>query len=95
MRDRPWIMEALPHGQGRAHGSQGVRFARAGQPALRSSGARALGRPLAPAAVGEGAMSAAAMAPGGAAGGGSSSGGGSSGDVLHFVGSCCGELGTN
>lgn len=38
-------------------------------------------------------MSAAAMAPGGAAAGGG--GGGSGGNVLHFVGSCCGELGTN
>lgn len=46
---------------------------------------------LPPPAAGEGAMSAADMAPGGAAGGG----GGSSGGVLHFVGSCCGELGTN
>lgn len=40
-------------------------------------------------------MSAADMAPGGAAGGGGGAGGGSSGGVLHFVGSCCGELGTN
>lgn len=40
-------------------------------------------------------MSAAAMAPGGAAAGGGGGGGGSSGGVLHFVGSRCGELGTN
>lgn len=36
-------------------------------------------------------MSDSDMAPGGAGGGG----GGSSGGVLHFVGSCCRELGTN
>lgn len=48
--------------------------------------------------VGEGAVSAADMAPGGAAAagrGGGGGGGGSSGGVLHFVGSRCGELGTN
>lgn len=49
---------------------------------------------LPPPAAGEGAISAADMAPGGDGSGGGA-GGGSGGGVLHFVGSRCGELGTN
>lgn len=95
MRDRAWIMEALPRGEReRAHVSQGgcLPHAPAACPAeQRLLAALARGRPPAPTRCGGGRHVSRRH--------------GSwrscwwwwwySGGVLHFVGSCCGELGTN
>lgn len=87
MMDRAWLMGAFPEGK---ESSRLVGRAPGPQPAPPSSASSAEAALLPPPAAGEGAISAAAMAPGGGAGGG-----GTGGDVLHFVGSRRGELGTN